>query len=354
MKTWGKFLAAFLGTINIFNTPAFAEAKVDEADVGPVVQDAQYVTSPQGGHLATITRKGSRKVVMIDGVAGPKFDEVLTPSLPYVDPRGPEAEAKAAGTVVPNLYPVTAVIFSKDGKHFAYLGRQSEEWVFIEDNKELLRLPKVANDGNYLGYRMQFTGNDGRHLLFARSGFNGYELWVDGQKWPGYFSSGGGGSEGTVDPIISPDGNHVAYVAQIDRDKRALILDGKDTGYFGYDLRFTPDSQHLICTAQTPKGMALLVDGKSRFSARQILAVYQAPAGDRIGVVLDHKYPDGSTGQFLLMDGKPVEASLGQQVKRVVFSPDGKRYAAICGRSGAEFVVTDGKRARSISQLMMI
>ncbi len=71
-------------------------------------------------------------------------------------------------------------------------------------------------------------------------------------QWPGYCASGGGGSDGTLDPIISPDGEHVAYVAQIARDKQALIVDGKDAGYFGGHLQFTADSQHLISVSNSP------------------------------------------------------------------------------------------------------
>jgi len=50
----------------------------------------------------------------------------------------------------------------------------------------------------------------------------------------------------------------------------------------------------------------------------------------------------------LLVDGKPVEATLtpNSVFERVLFSPDGKHYAAICGTSPNKFVVIDGKKGQ--------
>ena len=59
----------------------------------------------------------------------------------------------------------------------------------------------------------------------------GSTVLVDGQKMPGYFASGGGGTEGTIDPLITRDGEHFAYLAAMGThsgDKRALIVDGKE------------------------------------------------------------------------------------------------------------------------------
>jgi WD40 repeat protein len=194
--------------------------------------------------------------------------------------------------------------------------------------------------------RLQFTRGSGKHLLFACSTLNGYELWVDGQKWPGVYTSGTG-SAGVGDPLVSPDGEHLAYVVQISRDKSALLLDGKDTGYMADNLQFTADSKHLVGLGHGADGTSLLIDGKPVVKARGVNGLYLSPAGNRIIAVLQHQDPKTRTiGQFLWVDGKPVEASLCQTIKKVVFSPDGKRYAALCGRTGAEWMVVDGKKGQ--------
>lgn len=331
---------------------ACAGPKVDEQIVGPMVPEAKYMVSPQGGHLAIVGRKGSRMLVTVDGVAGPKVDEVITPATGWVDPR-PAQALSAAGQQPAMPQPVT---FSKDGSHYAYVARLGQEWLLIEDGKEVLRLPAAGAVGSTVGIggmagntdlRLQFGSDDSKHLFFAKSGFAGYELWVDGQKMPGFYASAGTGAQAT-DPLIFAGGEHFAYLAAMGThpgDAQTLIVDGKDAGYLAGDLQGTADG-HLVGIARSKDGEHLLLDGKLLFKAHQIIAVHVAPAGHRILVVLRHTYPNGNLGQFLLVDGKPAEATLSEQIKRVVFSPDGKRYAAICGRAGAEYVVVDGKKGQ--------
>ncbi len=357
MKSLSWIRTAFFAWAMVFSSSTYADPKIAEQIVGPVAEDAKYVVSPQGAHLATVARKGSRMMVTVDGVAGPKVDEVLTPVTAYIDPR----PMQALSTSEQQQNQPQPVTFSKDGNHFAYVARVGQEWLLMQDNKEVLRLPAAGLVGATTGIagnqantdmRLQFAVGDGKHLFFAKSSYAGYELWLDGQKLPGYFGSGGGGTEGTVDPLISPDGAHFAYMANMGThpgDKRALIVDGKDAGYVADNLQLSPDGRHLIGIGRTKEGDQLLVDGKSLFKARGILGVYLAPIGNRLIAVLQHANPDGSRGAFLLVDGKPVEASGSQQIKKVVFSPDGKRYAAICGRPGAEFVITDGKKGQEYS-----
>lgn len=321
-----------------------ALAEVTEQTVAPADPNIKYSVSDRGVHLAAVVRKGSRLTVTVDGTAGPKVDEVFTPT-PWIDPRPAQARqasaTRASGRHQTDQLTPVPVVFCADGSHFAYLARQSEELVLFEDHKEILRIPMAAG----ADLRLQFTGPDGKHLLFARSGYPGAELWFDGQKWPGTFASAGSGLD-SIDPIISPDGEHVAYVAQIDREKHALIVDGRDAGYLGSKLQFTSDSRHLISLAQMPKGTALLVDGKPRFTARQIVAYYCAPATNRLAAILTHQFPDGSQGQFVLLDGKPVEATLCKNgIQAVLFSPDGQHCAALCSNAAnIYYVVADGKK----------
>ena len=330
-----------------------ADAKVEEQPIGPAAQGATYVVSPRGVHLATVAPKGSRMMVVVDGVAGPKFDSIVTPVLSLVDLR----PAQVGGYVPTVPAPVT---FSPDGSRYAYLGRLGDEWVLMADNKELARIPgggAVGATGGIAGVagntdvRIQFAGDDGKHLLLAKSTINGYELWVDGQKWPGTYGSGGGGSDGTADPMINADRSRIAYMAQISREKRGLILNGKELGLVLDNMQWTPDGAHLIGIAHAPDGAHLIVDGKSTLKATQIFGVYPAPVGNRIIIVLLHQDPKLGNGQFLLVDGKPVEVSFCEEIKRVIFSPNGKHYAALCGKTGKEFMVIDGKKGQEYQMI---
>jgi hypothetical protein len=342
MKT-AIFTLTLFALFCISGRVAPAATNVDQQVVGPAGERDKYIVSMRGAHLATVSPKGSRVTVVVDGVVGPRFDDIVEATWGAIDPRPWEG-------VDVNLQPRGAqVTFSKDGRRYAYVARLGQEWVVMVDNKESFRIPVAGIPGGNIDLRMEFSGSEGKHLLVATSGYPGYGLWVDGQKWPGTYTSGGGGSEGTVDPIISPDGEHIAYVAQISREKRALIVDGKEAPYFGTHLQYTPDSK-LLCINETPKGQAVLIDGKQLFAARQILNVYVPPVGNRLIFALVHFNAQGNAneGSFLLVDGKPVQATLTKApyFNKVIFSPDGKRYAAVCGSAPNQFVVIDGKKGQ--------
>ena len=75
-----------------------ADPKIEEQVVGPVTEKynngCPYVVSPRGARLATVMSKGSRVAVTVDGVEGPKFDEIIATS-GYLDAR-PLLEAQHA------------------------------------------------------------------------------------------------------------------------------------------------------------------------------------------------------------------------------------------------------------------
>lgn len=337
-----------------------AEPKVDEEMVGPAPDpDAKYVVSPNGCHVATVGHKGSRMVVTVDGVAGPQIDDVITPVLSWIDIRYQDrVPPEELGYTSPK--PVT---FSKDGKHYAYVARMKQEWVLMEDNKEVLRMPSGGMVGGTSGVggaagntdiRLQFGGDDGKHLYLAKSSYAGFELWMDGQKLPGYYFSGGGGSAGTVDPIISTDGSHIAYLATMGTrpgDKQTVFFDGKDAGYYADNLQLSPDGLHVLGLGKEGNAQTLVIDGKALMKAPAIIHYYVAPVGSHLAVVMQQPLANGNLGQVLLIHGKPVPDTLCEQIPYVTFSPDGKRVAALCSRSGAQWMVVDGKKGQEYQMI---
>ncbi|HET7535487.1 MAG TPA: hypothetical protein VFJ90_03480, partial [Candidatus Didemnitutus sp.] len=344
MKTFFVFLRRLVPASVVLGA-ASTFAAVEEQVVGTLSTATQTVVSDHGGHIALVARKGSRMVVAVDGVAGPKFDAIVTPSVNWIDPR-PRQAAVATGPLDRhghNQPAVMPVIFNADGSHFAYVGKVGQEWVVMQDQAEVARMPEAAGRE----VRLQFT-ESGKHLLFAVSSYDGFTLWVDGKAWPGFYATTGTGTSSS-EPLISPDGEHIAYPAHYPQNsgkQPVLVVDGRELNYYAEKLMFTPDSKHLIAQAQTPKGIAVLIDGKSLFTARTVYSVTQAPAGLHIAAVLDHEYPDHSRGQFVVLDQKPVEATLCKNsVEDFTFSPDGQHWAVVCSNAPGHFyVVHDGKK----------
>jgi len=110
-------------------------AKVEEQIVATSGNAIKFLVSDSGAHVAAISRKGSRFVVLVDGVEGPPFDEILN-----------NAE----------------VVMTPDGTRFAYAGRNGQEYVVIVERKELGR-GSATGAGTIPVSRLSFTPND-RHV----------------------------------------------------------------------------------------------------------------------------------------------------------------------------------------------
>src|SRR6185436_20808620 len=114
---------------------------VDEASLASG-QKLKFVVAPKGGHAAAVVLRGSRMVVVHDGVDGPRFDAVIGES--------------------------DGLIFSPDGTRLAYLARVGTEYVFMVDGKELLRVPTASHPQISPNSQIsipQFTDNS-KHLYF--------------------------------------------------------------------------------------------------------------------------------------------------------------------------------------------
>ena len=182
MKTPSLCLLLLLGSAGLFHGATFAAVAVEERVVGPVLESDPrrpfnpYVVSPRGGRLATMVPKGSRVAVVVDGVEGPRFDAIIPPTFSYIDPRSMHALQNVVATLTPSAHGLTQsgygglgpVVFSRDGKRFAYFGRQAQEWVLMVDGKEMLRIPAegnvsaatIAGPTGTVDVRLEFTGDD--------------------------------------------------------------------------------------------------------------------------------------------------------------------------------------------------
>src|SRR6185503_1995806 len=74
MKKIRKAHLAVIVGLGIVHVASFAAVKVEEQVLVPKVGNAQIVVSPAGTHVAAVMAKGSRAVVVFDGVESQKFD----------------------------------------------------------------------------------------------------------------------------------------------------------------------------------------------------------------------------------------------------------------------------------------
>ncbi|MDX2206648.1 MAG: hypothetical protein SFU57_03315 [Gemmatimonadales bacterium] len=305
--------------------PAHAQrAKVDAQVVAPNEQDMAYSISPQGAHLVAFTQKGTRWVVLHDGVPGPLFDQIIS--------------SGGGGRIS----------FSPDGTRFGYAGRQGQEWVIVIDGKEALRRPIGSNETllRGAGIGIGFTPNS-RHWFFHYNNPNEGNPLADPPRliWDGV--SGPVGAENDI--VVSADGEHYAYTVTnpANPNQKVLIVDGKPAPTLGFTPVFTGDGLHLYTQKITiprvgPQVTELLLDGRPIVRAFKT-EVFTAPVGSL--AVIKVSRPDGVT--FLHTGGVKVPESDGQYISPIQFSADGKHWAAKYGLPGVpNYLIVDGVKQR--------
>jgi hypothetical protein len=321
--------------------------KVEENVVAPIANGAKFFISPHGVHIATMENSGSRMVIYYDGVAGPKFDTILGGS--------------------GNLPAEASIVFSPDGKRYAYCGVSGDQFVVMVDGKEQGRSSET-NMGRFNGHScmLGFTSNS-QHVFYSSfvvksmsTGGHFTRFVFDGKSDPPSNPVQGSGALGDNYPAFSPDGNHYAYVAidPADQHRWGLIVDGKLAAYKGADPQWSADSQHLYTTLTLPgpggrgEVMQAMLDGKPFLRANHIV-LHIPPAGNMVvAEVTAGGGPDGSE-QFLVIGGKKVPGAevsgygRGPQIDMITFSPDGKHLAArITNAQSRQFVFVDGKHGQ--------
>ena len=293
----------------------------------------RFAISPVGQHVAAIVLRGSRTVVTLDGADGPRFDEVLS--------------EQGQG-----------LHFSPDGTRLAYVGRQGQEYVYMVDNKEMLRLPlarypqlSLASSTNHVS-APRVSANS-RHVYFALysqdpNGAGGWTVMVDGQRGPR--------SIGAVVPVFSR-GDHYAYVT----DSRAgtntftLIVDGQAAGYTGVDPEFNADGSHLFTRSLVPGQAAVDLDGRRLVRAPSVQLFFPPSGPNFLGVVTSTTAPFGAflidaTGRKVAYSDCPGSPGIDE----VHFNANGQHYAARCRTAGGVFLLADGKRTQEYQNIAAV
>lgn len=301
-------------------------AKIDVQVVAPNEQGLAYSITPKGVHLATLLPKGSRWAVAFDGVVGPTFDQIMS------HPGGGR------------------LAFSPDGSRFAYGARSGSDYVVMVDGKEVRRAPIKNNPqlAGGAGLWLQFTPNS-KHFHFYYTNLAARDSREDPNV---YFWDGVAGPPGAEQGIVvSPDGERHAYTVRnpANPEQMALAVDGKLVPGIGLHPVFTNDGKHLFTMRGSPPVQGrpvteLLLDGRPIARAESI-ELHVPPVGDRVVLVIGRGTPRGGANSYsLAVGGQRIAGSEASRYVRVVFSPDGKRFAAIAEVAGSrQRVVVDGR-----------
>ena len=306
---------------------ALADAKVEEQPLSPDQDAIGCAISPHGAHAAVLVVKGSRFVVLIDGVEGPRIEELLSGIQ-----GGPVSAAYWIGKV--------PILFSDGGEHCAYVAKSGDDYVIMLDGKEAGRGP-ISSAGQ-IALPLTFS-RAGQHFFYMNQDAAGkYHIVADGQPGPASY----------VPPqlVVSPDGAHYAYVGY-EHDRAATnwgVVDGRQVNFFGEELQYT--GRNVLVSKMNVEGANVLVlNGKPEIKASQLSPMWISPDGRQIAIVITPRTGDPSE---FTVNGKIVPDTQGLRVDNLYFSADGKRYAALCvTKTGSKFMIVDGKRGEEYQDI---
>jgi len=307
--------------------------------IGPL---SKHIFSPDGRHCAYAARKGDRWVVVKDGLEGAEHDEIKLPSLHlwfspdsrrfgYVAREGNKRVAVIDGKLGERFDDISALVFSRNGNHVAYLAtRAAKQLVVIDDVAgpacdKVHWFPRFSADGQHVAYVATVQGRE--------------SVVFDGQVGLGYHRIGrklGPGLE--TELILSPDGGRMAYVAWNGRGFIAVIDETPGPEYACITgLAFSRCGRHVAYTAQKGNNKWVVVrDGQPSSEYDHVGFAAFSPAT----AALAYCAQEGETG-FLVFDNVAGPKYAG--AVSLTFSRDGQHLAYVASAGEKMFVVLDGQ-----------
>jgi hypothetical protein len=314
-----------------------AQVKFEEQTLVEDVTSAKAIVSYRGVHVAAVIPKGSRQAVVVDGVEGPRFDQIHgggIHSFNGMGGRGEPVQHIAPNHGRPILGGGNGVMFNRDGTHSAYAALSGTEMVLMLDNKE-------AHRGPYVSVSWIAFSPDGNRLVALVSDKEGLNrVIVDGK--PGPVSLG-------IDFVyFSPDSAHYAYTGKNNDAQQTpwMVVDGRQVKHLGDIVGFVASGALFTRTVANYIHI-LLANGKPIAQASNFGLIELN--GNRL--VLQATPPLGTPPQrkptVLTVDGKILPDTDDVHVLGTWYSPDGKRYAILCQRTSPvmeKFMIVDGKK----------
>jgi hypothetical protein len=259
------------------------------------VRDGTLTVSADGQRIAWAREVDDGWAVELDGKVQATHEQV-----------GPlkAGQAGEASVEFPGFRPM---VFSADSQHLAYSGHDEGSWFVIHDGRKGKPYENVGGP---------VLSRDGGHLAYAADNDEGWCVVSDGVEGKTYEKVG--------PPAISPDGKHVAYVARVGGKER-MVVDGVEGKPY--------DRISII-----PKLMAMF------FNPHMVVAWPLFSLDGRVA------YPaKNAGGWYMVVDGQ--EGEVFEDVHDPTFSPDGKRLAYPAKKKGSKWsVVIDGQALGSFDE----
>ncbi len=314
--------------------------------LGPGGPNSVFI-SDDGERVLIAAERGSRKVMLLDGVEGPVFEDVG------------------------GVYLGWTVAFSESGGRSAYLGRRGEDYVAVVDGEEVGTIFYARNPflptsaGNRPNTIFHFNQEGSRLAYPSKSAQGEWRMVVDGEPGPAF--------AGIDIGQVRVRGDRVAYVGTTADRKKRVVVDGTPSA--AYDdvrsLLMTDDGAHYAFIGMRDLVHHLVIDGVEGPPGPPPGGLSLGPNG-QVAYIETEPAPPGyrqQNPQVLVVDGMEVTdqtvmalhydgslegfppgasptyaiADPNLNTLYVAFSPDGKRFAYTTHETNGARVVIDGQ-----------
>lgn len=247
------------------------------------------------------------------------------------------------------MNPNVVAAFSSDGRHVAILVGQNGGECVNFDGQLGPRFDRIVRDA-FLRTPFAVFSPNGKHVAYvAQNGgpnflsnkeVQSYVVVVDGKVGLKYAQ--------VSNPIFSSDGKHVVYIAQ-DKDRCFAVKDshaGPEVhGWFQGGLAFSPDgSRTAFCVSQGMGAKPLVVvDGQRRPENYQIdlRSLTFSPDGKHLAYLVTKI----NRKSYVVVDGQPGPEYEMIRTASPIFSPNGKHWAYVAANGTKNYVVVDGRQS---------
>ncbi len=222
--------------------------------------------SPDSQHLAYVIHKGEKCCLVVDGQEGKGYDKIdtfwekphFTPdnkSIVYVAQEGEKFFVVLNEKEGRRYDWIDSLVISPDGQKMAYVARRDKIWFIVFNGRETMPRQEEPFD--------LIFSPDSQRLAYTRSNQKTKKntVFLDHQAGKEYYYT-------RANLVFSPDAQHFAYVADLDRERKCIVVDGQETA-LDYDeieehsLCYSPDSKYLAFAAKKG-GEWLVVIGQKK------------------------------------------------------------------------------------------
>lgn len=367
--------------------PAVAEPRILVAMDQKAMRKADLQISQDFRRLALVEGEEGAEFVVVDGSRSPCYHDVTSMrfcnegrNFWFVGKVGRWEVPVINGMEGPAFARIVDLSFSRDGNHHAFVGADGygdgQSRVILDgktlgayDNGEIEKLV-VSPDGARVAWILK--DDEGRRVILDGAPgpvFNtipGYRLQFSPARNRLCYTATQEDKDvvvlegallnvpcSTKDPVFSPDGAHLAYVGTVEGGE-AVVLDGVagkvHPGIWDEPV-FSPDGTRLayvVSDNAADQAWAVVdgVEGTPRACNRWAVSspVFSADS-KRVAYCVD----TAENQSVLVVDGK--EAATGTDIRRVGFSPDGKRVAWFDTKGKETCAVVDGVAGPAYSDL---